>query len=131
MRTSIRPKSQTGSRGGAGTHEPERRRARILAVIHSIPRGQVATYGAIARAAGLPGRARLVGRVLAELPPANRVPWHRVVNAAGKISRHDAAGAALQRRRLEKEGVRFTAHGAVRAHGGKIDPERYFWTPGR
>jgi methylated-DNA-protein-cysteine methyltransferase-like protein len=117
------------SRERAEEREPDRNRARILAVIESIPRGKVATYGTVARAAGLPGRARLVGRVLAELAPGNRVPWHRVVNAAGKISRQDAAGAALQRRRLEKEGVRFTAHGEASAHGGSIDPVRHFWAP--
>lgn len=85
---------------------------RILAVVDSIPRGRVATYGDVAREAGLPRRARLVGRVLARLPRGNRLPWHRVVNAAGRLSPR-AGGTAEQRRRLVLEGVALSAAGRV------------------
>src|SRR5690554_408203 len=44
--------------------QAETARARILAAVRAIPRGQVAGYGEVARRAGLPGRARLVARVL-------------------------------------------------------------------
>lgn len=98
----------------------DERRARILAAVDSIPPGRVATYGQIAREAGLPRRARLVGRVLATLPAGTRLPWHRVVNAQGRISLRP--GAPLQRRRLASEGVRFTA-------AGRIDLARFTWTP--
>ena len=76
-----------------------------------IPAGRVATYGAIAAAAHASG-ARQVGYALHGLGPHSKVPWHRVLNARGLISVPGAAGA-LQRRRLESEGVRFSGRGAV------------------
>jgi methylated-DNA-protein-cysteine methyltransferase-like protein len=57
----------------------------IWDAVSLIPRGQVATYGAVARAAGLPGRARLTGYALRIAPKEMRVPWHRVVGAGGRI----------------------------------------------
>lgn len=95
---------------------------RIYAMIDSIPRGRVASYGQIAAQAGLPRRARLVGRALRELPPGSRLPWHRVVNAAGKISARAGGGEREQGRRLRAEGVRI-------AKGGRIDLERFGWKP--
>lgn len=97
-------------------------RQRICALVDCIPRGRVATYGQIAAEAGLPRRARLVGRVLLELPPRSRLPWHRVVNAAGRISDRPGAGPALQRARLEREGVELDAR-------GRIDLARFGWVP--
>ena len=77
--------------------------ARIRAAILQIPRGKVSTYGAIARAAGLPGRARQAARVL---QGAYGLPWQRVLGAGGEIKlRGDSA--MEQRFRLESEGVRF------------------------
>jgi methylated-DNA-protein-cysteine methyltransferase-like protein len=86
----------------------------ILQAVRRIPSGKVATYGDVAAAAGLPGRARLVGRVLREAAlPA--LPWHRVVGAGGRLSLRafDPAAALTQRLRLEREGVRFTRGGRV------------------
>jgi methylated-DNA-protein-cysteine methyltransferase-like protein len=57
----------------------------IWDVICTIPRGQVSTYGAVARAAGLPGRARLTGFALRVAPQDINLPWHRVVGAGGRI----------------------------------------------
>lgn len=57
----------------------------IWHIVGAIPRGQVSTYGAVARAAGLPGRARLAGRALRLAPKALHLPWHRVVGAGGRI----------------------------------------------
>jgi methylated-DNA-protein-cysteine methyltransferase related protein len=57
----------------------------IWDVVCSIPRGQVSTYGAVARAAGLPGRARLTGFALKITPKGMPLPWHRVVGAGGRI----------------------------------------------
>ena len=59
---------------------------RIYAVVSRIPRGRVATYGQIARLAGIPGQARLVGYALHALPADKSLPWQRVVNALGAIS---------------------------------------------
>lgn len=102
------------------TRDRDERRARVLAVVDSIPRGRVATYAQVAREAGLPRHARLVGRLLSELSSKTALPWHRVVNAAGRIS--PRPGAAQQRRRLEREGVRFTPT-------GRIALARFAWTP--
>jgi len=85
-------------------------RQRIQAIVDSIPRGTTLSYGEVAREAGLPRRARLVGRVLSELPAGSTLPWHRVVNASGRISLRGAA-AREQRRRLRADGVRVDASG--------------------
>ncbi len=78
-------------------------RSRILGAIRRIPRGQVSTYGAIARAAGYPGAAR---QVVWALHTSVGLPWHRVVGSGGEIKlRGDSA--VEQRLRLEAEGVRF------------------------
>jgi methylated-DNA-protein-cysteine methyltransferase-like protein len=84
-------------------------RLRIYAVVSRIPRGRVATYGQIARLAGIPDQARLVGYALAALPDRSRLPWHRVINAKGGISLRSDEGPAsiMQRIRLRREGVRF------------------------
>lgn len=97
----------------------DERLALIYAAVARVPRGKVATYGQIARLAGLPRRARLVGSALAALLDES-VPWHRVVNAQGRISRRAEAGSeGEQRARLEKEGVVF--------EGGRIPLRRFRW----
>ena len=85
-------------------------------MIRRIPRGRVATYGQVARLANLPGHARLVGYALAALDDRSRLPWHRVVNAGGRISprRDEGPESVLQRLRLEREGVVFDSRGAIR-----------------
>jgi methylated-DNA-protein-cysteine methyltransferase-like protein len=74
-------------------------------VILSIPKGRVATYGAVAAAAGYPLYHRAVARLLRTEPP-NRLPWQRVVGAGGEIKLPGDAGAE-QRFRLKMEGVAF------------------------
>jgi methylated-DNA-protein-cysteine methyltransferase-like protein len=87
----------------------------IYAVVRRIPRGRVATYGQIADLAGLAGHARQVGYALHALPPETAVPWHRVVNAQGGISRRAMPGEELaQRQLLLKEGVPLDGRGRVR-----------------
>jgi methylated-DNA-protein-cysteine methyltransferase-like protein len=93
----------------------------IWDVVARIPRGCVATYGDVARAAGLPGRARLAGRALKETPDGMHLPWHRVVGAGGKIAFPAATRAHReQARRLRAEGLdvangRVSRFAAVRA----------------
>ena len=72
---------------GRGAAPPEDNPAiqEIWHVVGAIPRGQVSTYGSVARAAGLPGRARLAGRALRLAPKNTHLPWHRVVGAGGRI----------------------------------------------
>jgi methylated-DNA-protein-cysteine methyltransferase-like protein len=92
-------------------------------VVRRIPRGKVASYGQVARLAGLPGGARQVGYAMHALPAGTRLPWQRVVNAQGKVSRRRVPGAELtQRMLLEREGVRF-------GPGGRIALARYGWHP--
>jgi len=81
----------------------------IWEVIARVPRGKVATYGEVARAAGLPGRARLAGYALRHMPDGMKLPWHRILGAGGKIvfpprSRHHREQARL----LRSEGVEVT-----------------------
>jgi methylated-DNA-protein-cysteine methyltransferase related protein len=83
--------------------DPSKMRMRIEAAIRRIPRGKVSTYGAVARAAGLPGRARLVARVLHR---GFGLPWQRVLGAGGEI-KLCGDSAIEQRLRLEAEGVHF------------------------
>jgi methylated-DNA-protein-cysteine methyltransferase-like protein len=98
------------------TTRPSGNRERIYSVVTRIPRGRVATYGQIARLAGLSGQARQVGYALSALHDRSRIPWHRVVNARGEVSlrRDGGPAAALQRLLLTKEHVRFDARGCIR-----------------
>jgi methylated-DNA-protein-cysteine methyltransferase-like protein len=97
--------------------------ARILAVVRRIPRGRVATYGQVARLAGIGPHPRLVGYALAALPSGSDVPWHRVVNAQGRVSPRAQPGAdALQRALLEREGLALDAR-------GRVDLGRRGWRP--
>ena len=85
----------------------------FYAVVRRIPKGRVATYGQVARLAGLPAHARHVGYALAALEE-DKVPWHRVINAQGKISLRGLPHfAERQRERLEAEGVLFDAQNRV------------------
>lgn len=77
-------------------------RGRIYQVVNQIPRGKVASYGQIARLAEMPSHARLVGRILSQLPADTKLPWHRVVNSQGKITN---PGRVRQEARLAEEGV--------------------------
>jgi methylated-DNA-protein-cysteine methyltransferase-like protein len=87
---------------------------RIYAVIKRIPKGKVATYGQIAKLAGLPRHARQVGFALAALPEGASVPWQRVVNAAGQVSRREHPNSvARQRSLLERENVCFDERGRI------------------
>lgn len=96
---------------------------RIYRVVRRIPSGRVATYGQIAEAAGLPGRARQVGYALHALSGSTAVPWHRVLNARGMISLPWASRSALdQRLLLEREGVHFNQR-------GQVSLARYQWRP--
>ena len=78
----------------------------IYAAIAAIPRGRVASYGAIAARAGLPGRARLVGKLLGGAPADMPLPWHRVLRASGQIALPPGSrGFREQCRLLRAEGI--------------------------
>jgi methylated-DNA-protein-cysteine methyltransferase related protein len=112
-----------GRKGQSAGRPATTTRSRIYAAVRRIPRGRVATYGQVAALAGLAGHARQVGYALHALPAGTTVPWHRVINAKGEISLRSVPGAGLtQRMLLEREGVRFDAH-------GRIVLERFRWMP--
>lgn len=92
----------------------------ILQVVALIPYGKVATYGQIAKMAGLPKHARMVGRVLQQVE--DDLPWHRVINSQGKISlsKLDAQGDNLQIVKLQAENIAVVA--------GKVNLKLYQWT---
>ena len=78
----------------------------IWHAVCAIPRGQVSTYGAVARSAGFPGRARQAGFALRVAPKEMNLPWHRVVGAGGRIVFPKTSRAHKeQARRLRAEGV--------------------------
>lgn len=101
-----------------GARNKPRLFSRVYDVVRRIPRGRVTSYGAIARALGMPRGARTVGWALSACP--DDVPWHRVVNAQGKISWRPTGGYVLQRALLRREGVRF-------GRAGRIDFEKFGW----
>lgn len=88
---------------------------RIYDMVRRIPHGKVTTYGRIAELVG-GCTARIVGYAMAALKSGKAldVPWHRVINAKGKVSVHgDGIGNAMQQVLLEDEGVQFNRNGAV------------------
>jgi methylated-DNA-protein-cysteine methyltransferase related protein len=118
-----RPTARASNRREVDTRRFSVAYERIYATVARIPRGRVATYGQIAALAGLARRARQVGYALHALDESRSVPWHRVVNAEGRISlRGDPIFKKIQRRLLAHEGVRFDA-------GGRIDLELFRWRP--
>lgn len=91
---------------------------KVWQVVQGIPRGHVLTYGEVARLAGRAGWARRVGRALHRAPRRMSLPWHRVINAQGRISfPPDSPAYREQKRLLEREGVRFD--------GERIDLRRF------
>ncbi len=104
------------------SHTP--RYQRIYNLVRQIPAGQVATYGQIAELAGLAGHARQVGYALFQVAPDSDIPWHRVVNAQGRISRSPQRQGSdeVQQVLLEQEQVVFDPE-------GRIDLKQYRWRP--
>lgn len=95
---------------------------KIYTIIKKIPYGHVATYGQIAKLAGIPGQARQVGYALSALND-NDIPWHRVINARGEISgRSNPDYENLQRILLEAEDIEFNP-------GGSVSLAQYQWKP--
>ena len=92
-------------------------------IIQLIPKGKVATYGQIAKLAGLPKHARHVGFALKNMDESSVVPWHRVINSQGKISlsKEDDFGQNIQIAKLQSEGVVVL--------NGKVNLKLFQWHP--
>jgi methylated-DNA-protein-cysteine methyltransferase-like protein len=99
---------------------------RVYAVVRSVPRGRIVSYGGVAAMLGHPRAARGVGTALRNLPEDADVPWWRVVNRNAEITIRGKPGQpdahVLQRELLQKEGVRFN-------RDGRSDWKKYGWTP--
>ncbi|MDT8409511.1 MAG: MGMT family protein [Wenzhouxiangellaceae bacterium] len=134
--------SDDGHDGGHNEHPDHRndssnddsqdhRYARIWSVVAGIPAGCVINYGEVARLAGLPGRARLVGRALALAPKKMQLPWHRVVNVQGQISfKPNGARYRRQRELLQAEGVEFVNNAIdLEQHAPAQVLDRMLWGP--
>jgi methylated-DNA-protein-cysteine methyltransferase-like protein len=103
---------------------------RIWRAVAAIPRGEVASYGGIARRAGAPRRARLVGHALKAAPASLKLPWHRVLNAQGRISLPAGSKAhRMQRRLLEEEGVVFRNGKVDLGKAAGADLDALLWRP--
>ncbi len=104
--------------------KPDRgaRRRRIWNIVAAIPEGRVASYGQIAELAGIKRGARLVGWALRVAPAQIELPWHRVINAQGRISlpKHNPARDE-QIRRLKAESVTIV--------DDRVDLQRHLWRP--
>ena len=98
---------------------------RVYAVVARIPPGRLATYGQIAELLGAWGCARQVGWALRRLPLPSTVPWHRVVNAAGRITMTPSREGSdwMQRTLLLAEGIPVGADGS-------LPLARHRWQPG-
>ena len=119
-------KARRKPRKKRGVARADSTRERIYAQVRKVPRGKVATYGQIAALAGLDGQARQVGYAMAALASRSAIPWHRVVNAQGRVSMRSEGpgGSIIQQQLLEREGVVFDG-------GGRIALARFRWKPRR
>jgi methylated-DNA-protein-cysteine methyltransferase-like protein len=99
----------------------------LYQLVRRIPKGRVATYGQLAKLVGLPRHARHVGNALANTPEKVKIPWHRVVNAQGRISLRrsnwQSGSDDLQRILLEAEGVVFDESGKIRLRDYQWEPK--------
>lgn len=92
----------------------------IWFILSQVPEGSVVTYGELAKMAGAPGYARVIGNILKQLPKGSGLPWHRVINSKGQISfPEDSARYTTQKELLEQEGITFIS--------GKINLKTYGW----
>jgi len=95
----------------------------VIDTIKCIPEGKVASYGQVAAIAGFPGSARQVVWVLHTSSEKESLPWHRVINAQGKILLKHGDGYEQQKSLLLQEGIQFDDDDA-------IDLDKYLWSPG-
>ncbi len=95
---------------------------RIWDTIRDIPQGSVASYGQIADIAGIPRGARQVGHALRHLPEGHGVPWHRVIQASGRIAFDKGS-------RPFKEQCKRLMMDDVAVIAGRVDMQKYGWQP--
>jgi O-6-methylguanine DNA methyltransferase len=81
----------------------------VFTIVSKIPKGKVSTYGDVAKAAGKPGAARVVGTAMANNKDTDHVPCHRVVKSDGKVGSYGGGpeGSREKKRRLMDERIEF------------------------
>jgi methylated-DNA-protein-cysteine methyltransferase related protein len=114
----VKRKTPSGSSKRSARNTLDDKRIRVVRCIRALPAGKVSSYGALAKAAGWPGAARQVVRILRQVPG---LPWHRVVGSGGAI-KLSGENAAEQKFRLRMEGVTF--------QGARVDMAKHeFYCP--
>jgi methylated-DNA-protein-cysteine methyltransferase related protein len=107
---------------------PEKSNGLIITAIRAVPKGEVAGYGEIARRAGLPGRARMVARILSTNED-KQLPWHRILRSNGSIAfPKDSEQYTEQIQRLRAEGVE-VVNGKVRGRKVVATIDELLWAP--
>jgi len=102
--------------------QKQERKEAIYLALAQIPKGKVITYGNLAKLAGMPNGARFAGRLMCELPDQSNLPWHRVINAQGRLSLPiNSEGYREQVQRLQKDGIDI--------NNGKIKLSIYGYNP--
>lgn len=86
--------------------------AQVYTYVHQIPEGSVATYGDIAKLAGMSTYSRHVGKILSKLPKDSKLPWYRIINSKGEISLQGDRGE-YQKQCLLDEGVFVSGKGKI------------------
>ena len=120
MAKTPKPKKRAVAKSKTKALHANEQFAAIYAAVLRIPRGRVASYGAVADLAGLPRRARLAGTALKHTPNSLRIPWHRVITSSGRLAFPVGSDAyRKQRGRLEREGVSFVRE--------RVDLARHTW----
>ena len=93
---------------------------KVCAVVCTIPKGKVATYGQIARLAGSAQAGRAVGTVMSKNENPKVVPCHRVVASDGRLAGYAfGTGLATKKKILLHEGVHFKEN--------KVDLTKSLW----
>ena len=96
----------------------------VFEVARLIPKGRVSSYGAIAKALGAGGSARMVGYAMSNAGIAHpKVPAHRVVNSSGLLTgKFHFSPPELMQQLLEQEGIK--------VEKDKVkDFKKVFWDP--
>lgn len=120
MRVSTAMSKKSGSEPpGPARPDLDALRQQLWQWVNAIPEGRVATYGQLAKLAGVPAMSRFVGRVMSELPKGTQLPWHRVISGSGAITNPNVTEQA---RRLRAEGV-------LVSNGRRVSLARYAWEP--
>lgn len=103
---------------------------RIWKIVADIPVGSVLSYGEVARRAGLPRRARLVGQALGAAPKTLKLPWHRVILSSGRIAfSRGSAAYCKQAKLLRAEAVKIGDKGEVYAPTHTQTLDEVLWSP--